>query len=231
MLKELFQVFYWYLTMISNISDKIHLSYALLQAIRDRIVLGEYPPGQLLSEKELCEEFKVSRTPFREAIRKLEELKLVRVVPRFGSYVAKIDILEVKNAYEVRRPLEVLAARLAARRRTSNHIEEMEALVIEAETLLKLQEDSVKSNLDKRCHQLIYEASQNPILVETLDNLSQICFRVWNSPMRSNFQAQEIIDEFQEGFIALKEKDGDTLARLADLHMQKTQESLKSLVF
>ncbi|MCP4755302.1 MAG: GntR family transcriptional regulator [Proteobacteria bacterium] len=217
--------------MITNISNKTHLSQALLQAIRDRIVLGEYPPGQLLSEKELCEEFKVSRTPFREAIRKLEELKLVKVVPRFGSYVAEIDILEVKHAYEVRRPLEVLAARLAGRRRTPRHIERFEALAAEVESLRDNPDGAIKSSLDRQFHQLTYEASQNPILVETLENLSLVCFRVWNSFIRDSFSVQEIVDGFNDCIEALKEKDEDTLARLADIHIQKTQESLKNLVF
>ena len=216
--------------MITDISIKKPLSEPLLRALRDRIVLGEYPPEQLLSEKELCEEFKVSRTPFREAIRKLEQLKLVKVVPRYGSYVAKIDILEVKHAYEVRRPLEVLAARLAGQRRTSLHIEQFKTLIEEAETLWDNPDGAIKSHLDRQCHQLTYEASQNPVLVETLNNLSLVCFRTWNSLLADHFTVEEVIDGFQEAIIALKEKDSDTLARLADEHMQKTQEGLRSLV-
>ncbi len=217
--------------MVTNISEKVHLSQALLRALRDRIVLGEYPPGQLLSEKELCAEFKVSRTPFREAIRKLEELKLVKVVPRFGSYVSEIDVLEVKNAYEVRRPLEVLAAGLAGQRRTFDHIERMEALADKAETLRELPNGAVKSDLDRQCHQLNYEASGNPILAETLNNLSLVCFRIWNSFLSASFTVQEIVDGFHEGLKAFKEKDEDTLARLMDIHMQKTQEAMKDLFF
>ncbi len=212
-------------------STKTPLSEPLLIALRDRIVLGEYPPGHLLSEKELCEEFGVSRTPFREALQKLAELKLVKVVPRFGTYVAEIGILEVNRAYEVRRPLEVLAARLAGQRRTASHIEKFEALIEEADTLLDNPDGEIKSRLDRECHRLTYEASQNPILVETLNNLSLICFRTWNSLLADHFVVQEVIDSLQEGLMALKEKDSDTLARLADEHMQRTQEALRSLLY
>lgn len=217
--------------MITNISKKTHLSDALFRAVRNRIVLGDYPSGQLLSEKELCEEFKVSRTPFREAIRKLEELKLVRVVPRFGSYVAEVDIHEAKCAYEVRRPLEVLAARMAAKRRTAQHIEQMETLVSDAEQLLEDSDCSVKSDLDRRFHQIIREASQNLILVETLNNLHLTCSRIWNSLMPGNFPKQEIVDWLKEGLKALKESDEATLAELMEQHMQKTHETLKDRIF
>ncbi len=217
--------------MITNISEILHLSDALFRAIRDRIVLGEYPPGQILSEKELCHEFSVSRTPFREAIRKLEELKLVKVVPRFGSYVAEIDIHEVKSAYEVRRPLEILAARLAAQRRTSLQIKEMGALVIDAEALLDNPDSDLRSNLDRRYHQIIREASRNPVLVETLNNLHLICSRIWNSLQKDSFPAAEVIDGLTVSLNALIQQDEDTLARMMDLHMQETHESLKNQIF
>jgi DNA-binding GntR family transcriptional regulator len=63
--------------------EKSSLSQKIFKAIRDKIVFMEYPPGMNLSEKELCKNFKVSRTPLREAFRRLEEMKLVTVIPRY----------------------------------------------------------------------------------------------------------------------------------------------------
>jgi len=60
----------------------------IFETIRDRIVFGTYPPGVNLPEKELCEEFGVSRTPLREAVLKLQDMKLVTVIPRFGTHVS-----------------------------------------------------------------------------------------------------------------------------------------------
>ena len=54
----------------------------IFETLRDRIVHGEYPPGMGLSEKDLCREFNVSRTPLREALSKLEDMKLVTIIPR-----------------------------------------------------------------------------------------------------------------------------------------------------
>jgi DNA-binding GntR family transcriptional regulator len=67
---------------------KKSLHIDIFATLRDRIVYLEYPPGMPLIEKNLCDEFKVSRTPLREAIRKLEEINLATVMPRYGSHVS-----------------------------------------------------------------------------------------------------------------------------------------------
>lgn len=61
----------------------------------------EYPPGMLLLEKDLCAEFKVSRTPLREAIQKLREMRLVTVIPRYGTHVSSLDINEIRCAASI----------------------------------------------------------------------------------------------------------------------------------
>jgi DNA-binding GntR family transcriptional regulator len=92
------------------------LHSTIFETLRDRIVHGEYPPGTGLSEKDLCREFKVSRMPLREALAKLEDMKLVTIIPRFGTNVAPIDINEIRCAFEVKLKLEGLAVELAAGR-------------------------------------------------------------------------------------------------------------------
>jgi DNA-binding GntR family transcriptional regulator len=96
--------------------------------LRDRIVCLDIPPGTPLNEKELCEEFRVSRTPLREAIRKLEDLNLVTVIPRFGTHVSAMDLNELLCAMEIKVKLEGLASEAAARRSTPELIERMEGV-------------------------------------------------------------------------------------------------------
>src|SRR5436190_5321759 len=83
---------------------------ALRQAILDR----EFDPGEPLTEHGLCARFRVSRTPVREALAKLERDHLVRVVPKKGAFVRTLSSDEIRDLYEVREALEALAVRLAA---------------------------------------------------------------------------------------------------------------------
>jgi DNA-binding GntR family transcriptional regulator len=71
-----------------QVFPKESLRNKIFKTLRDKIVFMEYPPGMSLSDKQLYKIFKVSRTPLREAIQRLEEMRLVTVVPRFGTYVS-----------------------------------------------------------------------------------------------------------------------------------------------
>ena len=104
----------------SKKSDKIFIM------LRNRIVDLEYAPGAVLSEKELCSEFNVSRTPLREVLFKLEGMKLIQTIPKFGTMVTPIDTIEIRSTYEVKVDLEMLAGSLSAERITETEIKELE---------------------------------------------------------------------------------------------------------
>ena len=95
------------------------VSETLRQAIQD----GVLKPGERLMEIPLAEELGVSRTPIREAIRKLELEGFVVMVPRRGTYVANISLKDITQVFEIRSALEELAAGLAAERITEEEIE------------------------------------------------------------------------------------------------------------
>ena len=93
--------------------------------IRQAIISGQFPAGMRLMELQLAEEMGVSRTPVREAIRKMELEGLVVMIPRRGAYVADISIKDINEVYEIRTALDVLAAGLAAERIGDDEIKEM----------------------------------------------------------------------------------------------------------
>src|SRR5690606_40070113 len=82
----------------------------VFEAIREAIINGTHKPGERLMEIQLAEELGVSRTPVREAIRKLELEGFVVMVPRQGAYVADITLKDVADVFEIRAALEALAA-------------------------------------------------------------------------------------------------------------------------
>lgn len=187
----------------------------------------EYPPGMAISEKDLCKEFKVSRTPLREAIRKLEDMKLVTVIPRYGSYVSPIDINEIRCAFEVKIELEGLAGALAARRITGDKLEELRGLIEKADRLLKEGSHRNFIEVDGRFHEIIREATQNPILQEILGNLHSRCARLWNSTLNEIIPIAEVIDQLREIYIALEKREAEKACHLLENHVRYFIDKIK----
>lgn len=134
-------------------------------------------PGEIINEKELAQEFKVSRTPVREALLKLSEKELVEIIPRKGTYVSQIDIKKIKNTYEIKMYLEALAASLAAERATSEEIEEILKVIEELKKLDPKKDYKKYIELDQLFHKLTRDASRNSMLIEYLENLNIITER------------------------------------------------------
>lgn len=137
------------------------------QIIKKRIVGLEYEPGALLSEKKLAEEFKISRTPVREALIRLSGEGLVLIAPHTMARVAEVDFSRFRELMELRLILERGLARLAARNAGKTEIKAMEALagldlVMDLKSWLEL---------DKKMHEILARAAQNRMLEEQLQSL------------------------------------------------------------
>jgi GntR family transcriptional regulator, rspAB operon transcriptional repressor len=208
------------------------LSEKICQVLKDRIISGKYRPKTMLLEKEICKEFGVSRTPFRDAIKKLGELKLVEVVPRFGTYVSEVNLHEVRDAFEIRSVLEPLAARLAAERREPEELSKLETLIREGDTLVEAGGAILHRNsLDKGCHEAIHKAAHNAILAVQLDTLHTICARIWTSAMREDISVAEIVSQWERIYSAVKDGNIDAAGAFMTEHMSYTAEHLRKGFF
>ena len=118
----------------------------VFETLRDAIIKQVLKPGERLMEIQLADEMGVSRTPVREAIRKLELEGLVVMVPRKGAYVAGVSMKDIHEVYEVRAALEMLAVSLAAERITDEELDALERQV--------LRESEAEANADE--HSLVW---------------------------------------------------------------------------
>lgn len=200
----------------------------IFEALRDRIVYLEYPPDMQLSEKELCEEFNVSRTPLREAVRKLEEMKLVTVIPRFGTIVAPVDIEEVRHAFEIKISLEGLAGALAAKRIISSDLKELETLIRQASNDGG-SENRLQSliSIDRRFHRIIHRSAQNPMLTEVLENLHGRCARLWNSALSERIPMVDVLGQLEAIHQSLESRDAEKAEFLLREHVRYFIEKVK----
>lgn len=144
----------------------------IYKELKRRIIDLEYKPGELINEKDLIEEFNVSRTPIREALLKLSEKNWVKFIPRVGIYVSQIDLKHIKNAYEVKKSLEALASELAAVRATEDEIKDILSIVEEMESYDTKTEYSKIIQADQIFHKRIAEISKNELLTSLLEDVN-----------------------------------------------------------
>ena len=145
----------------------------VFDVLMNAIMQGQLSPGERLLEVQLADEMGVSRTPVREAIRRLELEGFVVMVPRKGAYVAGLSIDDVESVYEIRTALETLAVRLAAQRMEAADYEQLDELAGKMQQTW--QEDDVDNwvNLDARFHELLYTFSRNERLISMMSNIME----------------------------------------------------------
>lgn len=183
----------------------------IYRTVKDRILYLEYRPGQILNENALAREFGVSRTPMREVLTRLEWEQLARVIPRTGTMVAEIEFQKIMNAYQARREIDGLVARLAAEQADDHHIQRLDRLherCLAACTLRDLQE-MVLLDLDLR--EILHDAAGNPVLTEIARYLYDMTLRLWVVVLAKGGWAEEaasIADEIRKLKGLFQSRDG-----------------------
>ena len=158
----------------------------LASQLHARVLSGELPSGTRLRQEALAEEFGVSRTPVREALRKLQAGGLVELQPHRGAVVRGLSSREIRDAYEVRAALEALAAQLAAERISRGQLQRLNHAQGEFRAALERtvarrqggrevgdREIRLWGSANDEFHQTIHEASGNEVLAGTLAQLAQ----------------------------------------------------------
>lgn len=189
----------------------------VFESMREAIIGGVLKPGERLMEIQLADEMGVSRTPVREAIRKLELEGFVVMIPRKGAYVAGVTHKDVADVFEIRAALEGLAAGLAAERATDDEIEEMERLLLFNEGELKTLEQIVEADTD--FHALVYKASRNNRLIQILANLREQIQRFRATSLAVPGRIKNAIEEHRAIVEALANHDVEKAQELASSHI------------
>ena len=139
-----------------HINEYLPLRDVVFNTLRQAILKGELAPGERLMEIQLAEKLGVSRTPIREAIRKLELEGLVLMIPRKGAEVAKISEKSLRDVLEVRRSLEELAIELACQRMSEEDMDELERVQGNFRNAIARGEAMTIAETDEQYHCLLY---------------------------------------------------------------------------
>ena len=160
-----------------NMDEYLPLRDVVFNTLRQAILRGELKPGERLMEIQLANKLGVSRTPIREAIRKLELEGLVLMIPRRGAEVAEITEKSLRDVLEVRGALEELAVKLACQKITDEQIQELCMAEKEFEMALSSGDVTVYAEADVKFHDVIYRATDNQRLIQLLFNLREHMYR------------------------------------------------------
>lgn len=195
----------------------------VFQTLRQAILKGELQPGERLMEIKLADTLGVSRTPIREAIRKLELEGLVVMIPRKGAAVANITEKDTKNVLEVRRTLEMFAVEVACDRIT----EEQMAQLKEAAKAFEASKGSMDliriAETDIHFHEIIYEATHNERLVQILSNLRENMYRYRIEYLKDPNYYDSLVGEHQEILDAIEAGDKEKARVCMKDHIENQQ--------
>lgn len=160
-----------------NMNEYLPLRDVVFNTLRQAILRGELKPGERLMEIQLANKLGVSRTPVREAIRKLELEGLVLMIPRKGAEVAEITEKSLKDVLEVRKALEELAVQLACDRIAKEELAELAQAGEDFKKVLKSKDITEIAEADVRFHDIIYMATDNQKLISLLNNFREQMYR------------------------------------------------------
>ena len=160
-----------------NMNEYLPLRDVVFNTLRKAILRGELKPGERLMEIQLANKLGVSRTPIREAIRKLELEGLVLMIPRKGAEVAQSTEKNMQDVLEVRKALEELSVQLACERITPEQVEEMKMAAEDFRKVLKSGDVTKIAEADVKFHDIIFAATNNQRLITLLNNLREQMYR------------------------------------------------------
>ena len=209
-----------------TMDEYLPLRDVVFNTLRQAILRGELKPGERLMEIQLANKLGVSRTPIREAIRKLELEGLVLMIPRKGAEVAEITEKNMRDVLEVRKALEELAVQLACDKITKEEIEEMKKAAEDFKKILKSKDITEIAEADVRFHDIIYMATDNQKLIQLLNNLREQMYRYRIEYLKKKECYPQLLNEHQTIIDAIAGHDKELATKFTSQHIKNQAETV-----
>jgi DNA-binding GntR family transcriptional regulator len=202
----------------------------VFETLRNAIISGKFEPGERFMEIQLAEELGVSRTPVREAIRKLEREGLLVMVPRKGAYVAGLSLKDVADVFEIRGSLEGLAGSLAAERATDEEIEQLERILVHLKEAALANDADTVIEKDTELHDILFNAARNDKLVQILNNLREQIHIYRLASLKNPERFKEMLIEHKKIVEAIADRDSDRAQKLVQEHIENVENNIMQAI-
>ncbi len=208
----------------NSLRNKVYLT------IKKRILNGEYAPEYSLVELKLSEEFSVSRTPVREALRQLELDGLVHLIPNKGVFVSEITSKDISDIYEMRMLIEGLGSKWAAKTITEDEKYRLKEILDLCEFYTLKGEYNKVLEYDGHFHDAIFKASKSGPLNQILKQLHEYIQRARRASLSSPGRAEAAFAEHKSIYQAIASGNEELAESLTREHILRAKESLLKIL-
>lgn len=209
-----------------QMNDFLPLRDVVFNTLRQAILTGELKPGERLMEIHLANKLGVSRTPIREAIRKLELEGLVTMIPRRGAEVAQITEKSMNDVLEVRRAMDALCVELACERISDEELAQLSTACDAFAEAVKTKDIKVIAHADVALHDIIVQATGNKRLVQLINNLSEQMYRYRFEYLKDTSRHESLIQEHHMIYEGILKKDKEAASQAAKLHIDNQKQAI-----
>ncbi len=208
-----------------NDQRSFSLADRVFETLEQNILDGVYPPGEILTETALSQQLGVSRTPIREAIRRLQQENMVRSCGK-GIQILGIDLQDLSDIYEIRIRIEGLAARWTAQRISEEGLKNLrDTLDLEDFYTLRGDAEHLKA-MDTEFHSEIYRNCGSEMLEQMLTDLHRKIGQYRQRSLGELERAKAASAEHRQIFEAIAAKDEDAAERLTTEHVRKAKDNI-----
>jgi DNA-binding GntR family transcriptional regulator len=207
---------------------KSYSNYSLTDEIADilraRILKGEYKVGEKIKETHIAEELRVSRTPIREALHKLEKEGLIEYKVNRGCYARGITIRDVNDIYAIRKVLENLTMEWAVSRISADEIQQLHDKCDEMKKYVDADDSEGVLKVNKEFHDIIYNATGSRFMGQILKSYKEYIEQTQVVIFYEREYLQHILDEHLAILDRIEAHDIEGAKEAMDIHMQNSKQ-------
>lgn len=196
------------------------------QRLKEHLTTLTYRPGDYLNTAILVEDLQIGRTPINQALHRLATEGLVQIIPRKGVMVSPLSIDDALHLIDVRLVNERLGAQLGARRVTADQLAQMRRAAAEFDEAVTARDVARIMRCDRNFHELIADASGNPVLIETLRVLHARSQRFWAISLSAEGHLAEVSREHQTILSALACGNAEATIQAVEAHIESFRHAL-----
>lgn len=212
---------------LADLSQNKPLNEIVFEGLRIAIIKGIIPVGERINESVYAEKMNISRTPVREALRRIQEEGLVEYVPHYGVVVKKITIEDAVEIYQIRKALDILATQNAMKIMTEEQFDEMKALLEKTDEADARGDYKEVIELSRQFNDMIYEFCRMPRLDVIVKKLRQYLMRFRDISLTENDRRRKALDEHWLLYQNMRQKNYEQVAIITSEHLDYSEKFIR----